>query len=294
MNGKPDIDLIRTLVKSSFPRLSAARIRSTGSQSTDNYIYRIDEDLCLRIARSDKTAPALLGRERVALKELSGLALETPKFLALGTLAADDNRPWIICTWLQGKEMEAAHHSASEADARRLALFLLDLQGCKKDPARKPAPDNHWRGTGLARRDALTRKAIVTISDEFDAGRLRKIWHRAVNVETCPPADYTWVHGDLHRGNLIVRDGALTGVIDWGLSGLGDPACDLMAGFTVFCGAARATFANAMNASDSAWQRGRGWALSTAAIALAHYRHGDTPIIARSRAVIQAVLDDDT
>ncbi|MEM5515500.1 phosphotransferase [Henriciella sp. AS95] len=290
MSERPDIKLIRTLVRASFPKLSSARIRAVSQRGTDNYIYRIDDDLALRIACSDETAPALICREQVALEELSDLSLETPKLLAYGFLPAPDTRPWMICNWLEGKSLELSAHVPTEADARRLALFLLDLQGCRKEPASEPAPDNHWRGIGLAKRDTLTRKSIVTLSDAFDAGKLRRLWHASVNAATCPRKDYTWIHGDLHPGNLIVRSGALTGVIDWGLGGLGDPACDLMAGYTVFDGAARDAFAAAMNASEADWRRGRGWALSTAVIALAHYRDGDTPIVRRARRVIETIM----
>jgi aminoglycoside phosphotransferase (APT) family kinase protein len=290
VSNRPDIRLIRALVQSSFPDLAHAKIRSARTHGTDNYIYRIDNDLALRIARSDESAPALICREQVALKELNDLSLQTPKFLARGLLPKPDNRPWVICTWLEGKSAELAAYKATEADAKRLALFLLDLQGCRKEPASEPAPDNHWRGVGLAKRDTPTRKAIVTLSDEFDAAKLRRLWHASVNAASCPRRDYTWIHGDLHTGNLVVSEGALTGVIDWGLSAIGDPACDLMAGFTVFEGAARDAFANAMKASEADWLRGRGWALSTSVIALAHYRGGDTPIVARSRAILQTLL----
>lgn len=287
---QPDIFLIRSLVKSSFPDLADADIRLVRSGGTDNYIFRIDNDLCLRIAKRDAAIPSLRQREPVALKALSDLPLETPRFMAKGSLPDPAGWPWIICTWLHGVSMDAAGHTATIDDANRLALFLLDLQGIPKRHASEPAPDNHWRGVDLIKRSAVTEDSIRTLSDEFDADALVKVWSTALSADRCKPDDRTWIHGDMHPANLVVRDGAVTGVLDWGLSGLGDPACDLMAAYTVFSGKARDAFARATAASESAWMRARGWALSTAVVALAYYRGSDAPIVARSREVIGEVL----
>lgn len=287
---QPDIFLIRSLVKSSFPDLAEADIRLVRSGGTDNYIFRIDNELCLRIAKRDAAIPSLSQREPVALKALSDLPLETPRFMAKGSLPDPKGWPWIICTWLHGVSMDAAGHTATIDDANRLALFLLDLQGLPKRHAADPAPDNHWRGVDLAQRDQVTADAIATLSDEFDGDALSSVWASALSADRCSATDHTWIHGDMHPANLIVRDDAITGVIDWGLSGLGDPACDLMAAYTVFSGNARDAFARATAASESAWMRARGWALSTAVVALAYYRGSDAPIVARSREVIGEVL----
>ena len=48
-----------------------------------------------------------------------------------------------------------------------------------------------------------------------------------------------WFHGDVATGNLLVRDGRLAAVIDFGSSGVGDPACDIVIAWTFFTGAGR-------------------------------------------------------
>ncbi|MGB3624830.1 MAG: phosphotransferase, partial [Henriciella sp.] len=247
---EPDIYLIRSLVKSSFPDLSDADIRPVRSEGTDNHIFRIDNDLCLRIAKRDEATPSLSEREPTALKELAELPLETPRFMAKGLLPEPAGWPWMICTWLHGTSMDAANQAATEADATQLALFLFDLQGSHKRYASAPAPDNHWRGVDLAERDNVTRQAMAVLSDEFDGAQMEAVWETALEAEPCRPENRTWVHGDMHPANLIVRDGKVSGVIDWGLSGLGDPACDLMAAYTVFSGNARGAFARATAASE--------------------------------------------
>ena len=44
-----------------------------------------------------------------------------------------------------------------------------------------------------------------------------------------PPWDGppTWHHGDLDMRNWLIREGRISGVIDWGEMGVGEPACDV-------------------------------------------------------------------
>ena len=103
-----------------------------------------------------------------------------------------------------------------------------------------------------------------------------------------------WVHGDLSDGNLLVRDGRLTGVIDWGGLTAGDPAVELMVAWNLFDGQARAAYRDALGSVDEAtWLRGRAWATSAAIMALPYYRDTNPDIVARSWRVVEAVLADE-
>lgn len=286
MSGPPDPDTVRQLLVKSVPDLAGEPIRPVEGAGTDNHIYRIGEQHTLRIARDVNGVASLSGREPDAMRNLAGLPLETPKLVAQGMLAEPDGWPWLVCTWLEGDSLEASGHSPGPVDAGQLALFLLDLQGQDRRHAAPPGPANHWRGTALGNRESLTREALTRVADEFDAIALLAIWQAALHARPCRDEDRTWIHGDLHPGNLLVQAGSISGVIDWGLSGLGDPACDLMAGFTVFEGRAREAFWQATGITEAVWQRARGWALSTALIAYAFYRGSDTPIAARTRKLL--------
>jgi aminoglycoside phosphotransferase (APT) family kinase protein len=91
-------------------------------------------------------------------------------------------------------------------------------------------------------------------------------------------------------GNLLVRDGALAAVIDFGSSGVGDPACDLVIAWTMFSGDDRQAFRDAIDAGVGEWQRARGWALWKALITLAKDIDGSPDEAAAARAVISAVI----
>ena len=102
----------------------------------------------------------------------------------------------------------------------------------------------------------------------------------------------TWVHGDLLAANLLVADGRLVGLLDWGGAGTGDPASDLYPAWAVLDGPGRQRFRAALAVDDATWARGRGWALRTPIQGLPYYRETNPGFAAMSRRVLDAVLDD--
>ena len=101
-----------------------------------------------------------------------------------------------------------------------------------------------------------------------------------------------WIHGDVAASNLLVRNGRLSAVVDFGSSGVGDPACDLTIAWTFLSGESREVFRAALRADDSAWARGRGWALWKALITVAGLGGADTSDAGRARLVLDEVLSD--
>ena len=116
-------------------------------------------------------------------------------------------------------------------------------------------------------------------------------WERGLAVEAWAGTP-VWVHGDLQANNLLFRNGALSGVLDWGLAGVGDPASDLTAAWSLFEGRARAAFRAAVGVDDATWARGRTWALIEGVLGLSYYR-GHREVLAQAgRRVIDQVLAD--
>ena len=286
MSTAPGISTLKELVGQSVPDLAGKPFSKVDAAGTDNVIYRVGERHALRVAREHGGIPSLAYREPVAMRSLHDLPLETPELVAHGLMNEPDGWPWLICTWLKGNSLESLEYRPTQSDASRLALFLLELQGQKRDFAAAPNHDNHWRGIDLVRRDQLTRMAISDTAEDFDAIALLAIWQAALDAPACRDEDRTWIHGDLHPGNLLVGSKGISSVIDWGLSGLGDPACDMMAGFTVFDEPVRDVFWQATGITDAVWKRARGWALSTAVIAYAFHNGTRTPIVERTRRLL--------
>ena len=102
-------------------------------------------------------------------------------------------------------------------------------------------------------------------------------------------APAVWFHGDIAHGNLLLRDGRLDAVIDFGTSGVGDPACDLAIAWTMFDDSARDVFRRGLPWDDDVWARGRAWALWKAMLVLADASgsHDPEAEASTSRAVIE-------
>jgi aminoglycoside phosphotransferase (APT) family kinase protein len=171
--------------------------------------------------------------------------------------------------------------------ARALGAFLAALHR----PAPPDAPVHRFRGVPLADRDEIMRRDIGRLPSDVDADQVRAEWDAVLEVEPyAGPA--LWLHGDLHPANLVVRDGRLAGVVDFGDLTSGDPATDLMAAWSLLPLDAHDTFrAAAGGADDDTWRRARGWALTHAVACLAS--SADNPKIAGfSRRGLAAVLAD--
>ena len=127
--------------------------------------------------------------------------------------------------------------------------------------------------------------AIDALGTAVPRAAVLAVWDDA--VATAWTGDPVWVHGDVAAGNLLVRDGRLAAVIDFGSSGVGDPACDTVIAWTLLSGASRAAFRTALGLDEATWARGRGWALWKALITLR-----DRPDDAPARHTLDAVLAD--
>jgi aminoglycoside phosphotransferase (APT) family kinase protein len=155
----------------------------------------------------------------------------------------------------------------------------------------RPGAHNFGRGVPLAIRDADTRAAIAKLHNLLDTGAVTAAWDADLNAPAWdrPPV---WIHGDLHPANLLVDHGRLSAVIDFGGLGVGDPACDFVAAWTLFAGDSRDAFRAALSIDDASWARSRGWALSTGLIALPYYLDTNPVIVAMARRQIEEVLAD--
>jgi aminoglycoside phosphotransferase (APT) family kinase protein len=177
---------------------------------------------------------------------------------------------WSIYPWLKGHDATLKPVTDPSLLARDLARFLAALQ--QIDPTGAPSPGEHnfFRGVPLAARDAQTRAAIASLRDAIDARAVTVAWESALAAPEWEHAP-VWIHGDLDARNLLIAEGRLSAVIDWGGLGVGDPACDVMAAWKVFSADTRDNLRSALAVDESTWARARGWALSQAVVALAYY-----------------------
>jgi aminoglycoside phosphotransferase (APT) family kinase protein len=195
---------------------------------------------------------------------------------------------WSIYRWLDGVPASTATIENLADFAEALAHFLINLQRIDATNGPPPGPHNFFRGGPLETYDAETRDAIATLQDLVDAELATAVWEAGLAATWY--GEPVWVHGDVAAGNLLVRDGRLAAVIDFGSSGVGDPACDLTIAWTFLAGKSREAFRAVLSLDAATWARGRGWALWKALITYAGNLETDPAVAAAAQRVIDIVL----
>ena len=218
------------------------------------------------------------------------LPLAIPVPLAMGNPAEGYPWHWSIYRWLKGKTASIERITDLSQFAITLAEFLRSFQRSETTGGPIAGQHNFYRGGPLTLYDLETRRAIALLRNEIDVDAGMVVWNEALaSTWQNPPV---WVHGDIAVGNLLVENGALRAVIDFGLMSIGDPACDLVIAWTLFKGESRAAFRAALSLDNATWARARGWALWKALIICAALP-GTNPLEAeKSRQIIDEVLAD--
>ena len=275
-----DISLVGRLVAAQFPRWADLPIEPVRSAGTDNAIYRLGNDMALRLPRRQKNT-GQLEKERRWLPRLAPLLpLAIPVPLAIGKPAESYPFEWSIYRWLEGEAATEERITDLGQAAADLARFIGALQ--RVDPTDGPPPGEHnsFRGVPLATRDESTRASITSLAGTIDLGAVTAAWEtalRALEWERAP----VWIHGDLDSRNLLVEQGRLSAVIDFGCLGVGDPACDVMVAWKILSADTRDIFRAELSVEEATWARGRGWALSQALMALSYYTLETNPVLVR-------------
>ncbi|MEO1007586.1 MAG: aminoglycoside phosphotransferase family protein [Planctomycetota bacterium] len=286
-----DAELARSLLREQRPTLAGHPIVPQPDGGTTHVLFRLGSDLAIRFPGSPRAVPQCAKEQAWLPRIAPELSIAVPTPIFAGRPSALFAAPWSVVPWIEGEAAWSAMHVHPDALAGDLATFIAELSAAPT--AGGPAPGNHNFGRGIAldERDEATRAALRQIVDDAPVRRLLALWERALDAE--PSAEPRWIHGDLHGGNLIVRDGRLAGVIDFGGLAVGDPACDLACAWYELGPRARRAFRSVIDPSEASWTRARGWAVSVAAIQLPYYRDRHEKIERLARRTLAAVLQDD-
>lgn len=277
--------LARELVDTQFPEWSGQTLWRVPSTGTDNVIYRLGDDMGLRFPRIH-WAMSQVDKEWKWLRVLAPhLPAPLPVPLAKGEPGLEYPYPWLVYPWLDGEDLQHAHDVDLSTAARGLAAFLVALQHID---TRGNPPTGARAGT-LAPFDEEVRRAIGRL-EEFDVDRATSVWNAAIRAEEWGK-DPVWTHGDLLAANVIMRDNALAGVIDWSCTGIGDPACDAQVAWFL-PPEERALFLNTLGFDSATRARARGWVVWQTALFIPYYAETIPDAVATAKLRLQAVLDD--
>jgi aminoglycoside phosphotransferase (APT) family kinase protein len=281
-----DPRLIQALLHAQHPDLSDRPLVGVG-EGWDNAVFRLGDDLAVRVPRR-AVAATLIAHEQRWLPELSRrLPVPVPAPVRVGVPGCGYPWRWSVVPWLPGQTAHGAS-IAHAAFGASLADFLVALH----EPAAADAPQNPWRGVPLADRASSVHDYLDRADGLVDRAAVLTAWQQAISADPWPgPA--VWLHGDLHPGNLLVDQGRLSAVIDFGDLTGGDPATDLSVAW-MLSDESRRAFRTAYAASrpgTDTWRRACGWALLLGLAHLVHSR-GDDRMRALGQRTIDAALSE--
>ena len=283
-----DVALVRRLLAGQFPHWADLPIDPVVSYGTDHDIYRLGDELAARLPRIE-WATGQAAKEAEWLPRLAPhLPLAVPAHVATGYPAEGYPFEWSVYTWLPGEDANGTIDDLNQA-AVDLAAFVKALRQVDVRDAH-PRP-RRGRGAPLADLDEQVRRAIAELGDRVEGDAAVRSWEESLNASGWE-GEEVWVHGDLLPGNLLVVDGRLSAVIDFGGLNVGDPACDLQPAWNVFSGESRMRYRAKLEVDDASWLRGRGWALYQAVSALPYYWDTNPGIIRQASHALAQVLAD--
>jgi aminoglycoside phosphotransferase (APT) family kinase protein len=285
--GEIDIDaaFVQRLVTEQFPHLAERSITIVRSTGTVNAIYRLGQDLCVRLPRVARWAEGIEDEWQWLPKLAPHISLKIPKPLARGMPADWYPCPWAIYGWIDGSPYRDDLIRDERQAAHDLANFILELRNADMRGAprggRKPLRDL----------DAATRAAIEASRGVIDPEMVSAAWTYALES---PPWDGkpVWIHGDLLRSNLLVQGGRLCAVIDFGSVGIGDPAADVVPAWSVFNKVGREPFRQALDVDDRTWCRARGYALHQALLIIPYYPKTNPEFVAMAKRTVEEILTE--
>jgi aminoglycoside phosphotransferase (APT) family kinase protein len=285
-----DEALVRRLLSAQFPQWASLPITAVPSAGTDNALYRLGDDLAVRLPRIDWAVGQVDKEHRWMPRLAPLLPLAVPTPVAKGRPGEGYPWEWSIYCWHKGENATLDQIADPVQAAVDLAEFLLALQ--KIDTTGGPdAIEHQLRGAPLLLRNRSTREAIAAMDGMMDCKTAIAVWETALAAPDWDrPA--VWFHGDLLPGNLLFQEGRLCAVIDFGGLGVGDPACDLMIAWGLFAGASREAFRSVLGADEATWARGRGMALSQAVIFVPYYLNTNPVGVDNALHMIDEVLAD--
>lgn len=260
-----DADLARTLLRAQHPDLADLPLHGRGT-GWDNLLWRLGDHLALRLPVRAVSAPLVLHEQRWLPVLAPRLPVDVPVPVRAGVPTDAYPWAWSVVPWFDGAPAWAQPVPDRAAWADRLADTFVALHV----PAPDDAPENPFRGGDVARRADAVRERVDRLG--LDPAVAHRFVALAASAQWDRPA--VWVHGDPHPANLVVDDGRLRAVIDFGDLTSGDPACDLATAWLTFDAPTRARFRARVDAGsgwdDATWRRAQAWALLFSTVLLMH------------------------
>lgn len=279
--------IISTLIREQFPQWAGLQIKPVPKSGHDNRTYLLGDEMTVRLPSSEAYVPQVEKEYRwlPVLKKFVSLPISCP--IAKGLPGAGYPFPWLVNRFIQGENASYENIGSLDVFAADLALFLKEFKSADTAGAPLAGPHNFYRGGDLGVYHEETEQALDELKGILPTDKLQSLWDKAISAKWY--GKDVWIHGDVAPGNLLVQDGRLCGVIDFGIMGVGDPSCDYAMAWTFFDKKSRKTFLDVLECDNKTADRARGWALWKALIT---YRDFDQERSALARHTIRTILEE--
>lgn len=285
-----DVGLVRRLVADQVPQWASLRVRPVPVSGWDNQTFRLGDRMSIRLPTAAEYALAVDKEHRWLPVFAPRVPLPIPVPLARGVPGRGFRFEWSVYQWIDGEPASADSVRDLTGFAESLAAFLVSLRGIDATGGPQPGLHNWFRGGPLSVYDAQVRRAVEILDRHVPGDVVTEIWQSGLRAAW--DGRPVWFHGDVAPSNLLVRDGVLAAVIDFGTCGVGDPACDVAIAWTLLSGASRDAFRVRLDVDPGTWARGRAWALWKALIIYARALPDDQTTAAEASRIIQEILSD--
>lgn len=268
MSGTPTADveideaLVRSLLRDQHADIAELPLVLMDA-GWDNVMFRLGDAYTVRLPRRAIAAQLLLNEQTWLPMLAKILPLRIPAPVRIGQPGGSYPWHWSVLPWLPGKT--ASEDPPHSDQAALFGNFLQALHQIAPDNA----PVNDYRGCPLVERAEQVRERIEQLKSSAAgiAPEIERAWSEG--LEALPHQTARWLHGDLHARNVLVNNGKISAIIDWGDITSGDPATDLAGIWALFDEAgARHEALRAYGASDEEIARARAWAVNFGTILL--------------------------
>ena len=282
-----DETVVRSLLRAQRPDLASLPLSAAGA-GTDNTMYRLGGDLLVRLPRTADKAPSL-GKELRWLPRLAPLLTwDIPEPIHAGTPTAEFPLPWAVYRWIDGAEVEPGAVGDWAAFGADLAAFVRELHRTDLMGATRTGDLSWYRGGSLKDCDDWVSRSFEDCRTTIDVETLKPLWRTATALPE-PSGPDVWLHGDLRPTNLLVAEGRLRAVIDFGALSVGAPDAE-HAPVWDLPAAARQAYWDRMDLDEPTWIRARAWAIAVGISGMSYYRDTYPAFVAECRARLEAIL----
>lgn len=256
---KIDDNLAKKLIDEQFPEWSHLAITPVEKSGWDNRTFHLGSEMTIRMPSQEAYAPQILKEFKWLPVLAKGLSVQITNPIVLGKPSDIYPWHWSVNQWLEGDVASLANIDNLNDFAESLGHSLNEFYQLDASTGPKAGTHNFHRGGDLSNYDSEMQEALPKIKNLKKRDHATSLWKDAVSSKWQERS--VWVHGDLATGNILVRNGKLAAIIDFGCMAVGDPACDLVIAWHLFDKTSRATFCNTVTLDKSTWLRAMGWAL---------------------------------